>query len=268
MKVYRKYEILFFVILKFKIEVKEAYGVNVLVELYQPFFDKTNWINFFSSSSSWMLLLSLIVMECLLSVDNAVVLAAQTKTLDSESDRRKALSYGLWGAYLFRFIAIGLGTYLINLWQIKVAGALYLIYLAYAHFFKPTKEIQINENASTKSFWKTVLSIELMDIAFSVDAVLASLAVADNPVVILLGGFIGILCMRGIAQVIARWMDRIPELEGMAYFLIFFIGIKLFLSIPMIDFEIPASVFAGVVALSFIVTIALNKYRQSKKVSN
>lgn len=239
--------------------------MNIITNLYAPFFDKGNWVEFFSSSSSWMLLLSLIVMECLLSVDNAVVLAAQTKTLANESDRRKALTYGLWGAYLFRFIAIGLGTYLINLWQIKVLGALYLIYLAYAHFFKPTKEIEVKTASGNASFWKTVVSIELMDIAFSVDAVLASLAVADNPVVILLGGFVGILCMRGIANIIAKWMDKIPELEGMAYFLIFFIGIKLFLSIPSIDIEIPASIFAGVVAMSFLVTIALNKYRITKK---
>ncbi|QIL46584.1 TerC family protein [Vagococcus coleopterorum] len=242
--------------------------MNIITELYAPFFDKANWVEFFSSSSSWMLLATLIIMECLLSVDNAVVLAAQTKTLDDEKDRRKALTYGLWGAYIFRFIAIGLGTYLINLWQIKVLGALYLVYLAYAHFFKPNKEVEIKEGDAERSFWKTVLSIELMDIAFSVDAVLASLAVADNPVVILIGGFVGILAMRGIANIIARWMDKIPELEGMAYFLIFFIGIKLFLSIPSIGIEIPASAFAVVVALSFIVTIAINKYNVKKRVSN
>lgn len=239
--------------------------MDIITNLYSPFFDKANWVDFFSSSSSWMLLATLVIMECLLSVDNAVVLAAQTKTLDDEKDRRKALSYGLWGAYVFRFIAIGLGTYLINLWEIKVLGALYLIYLAYAYFFKPSKEKEINLGKSKRGFWKTVLSIELMDIAFSVDAVLASLAIADNPVVILIGGFVGILCMRGIATVIARWMDRIPELEGMAYFLIFFIGVKLFLTIPMIDIEIPAAAFGSVVILSFVVTIALNKYRQTKK---
>lgn len=244
---------------------KKEVSVDLLTNLYSPFFDKAHWLAFFTSSSSWVLLLTLIIMECLLSVDNAVVLAAQTKTLDSEQDRRKALTYGLWGAYLFRFIAIGLGTYLINLWEIKVLGALYLIYLAYAYFFKTNQGEEVNAPRKQRSFWQTVLSIELMDIAFSVDAVLASLAIADNPVVILIGGFIGILCMRGIANVIARWMDNIPELEGMAYFLIFFIGVKLFLSIPQIGIELPAAMFGLVVLLSFVITIGLNKYRQNKK---
>lgn len=240
--------------------------MNVIVELYRPFFDKGNWVEFFSNPEAWILLATLVLMECLLSVDNAVVLAAQTKTLDDPKDRRRALTYGLWGAYIFRFIAIGLGTYLIHLWQIKVLGAAYLIYLAVRYFMKKNKP-ETGHSVATKAakgFWYTVISIELMDLAFSVDAVLASLAVSENPVVILLGGLVGILCMRGIAQFIAKLMDRIPELEGMAYFLIFFIGIKLFLSIPMINIHIPATLFAAVVFASIIVTIIINKVNQHK----
>lgn len=237
-----------------------------VVDLYRPFFDKGNWVEFFSNPEAWLLLATLVLMECLLSVDNAVVLAAQTKTLEDPADRRKALTYGLWGAYIFRFIAIGLGTYLIHMWQIKVLGALYLMYLAVSYFLKKNKENKASGvvQKATKGFWYTVISIELMDLAFSVDVVLASLAVSNNPVVILLGGLVGILCMRGIAQFIAKLMDKIPELEGMAYFLIFFIGIKLFLTIPMIDIHIPASLFAVVVLGSIIVTVGINKYKRVK----
>lgn len=240
--------------------------MDFVLDLYRPFFEKANWIEFFSNPEAWLLLATLVLMECLLSVDNAVVLAAQTKTLEDPADRRKALTYGLWGAYIFRFIAIGLGTYLIHMWQIKVLGALYLMYLAVSYFLKKSKENKTSGvvQKAAKGFWYTVISIELMDLAFSVDAVLASLAVSNNPVVILLGGLVGILCMRGIAQFIAKLMDKIPELEGMAYFLIFFIGIKLFLTIPMINIHIPASLFAVVVFGSIIVTIGINKYKRVK----
>lgn len=241
--------------------------MDFIVDLYRPFFEKANWVDFFSSPEAWLLLGTLVLMECLLSVDNAVVLAAQTKTLDDPADRRKALTYGLWGAYIFRFIAIGLGTYLIHMWEIKVLGAAYLMYLAISYFFKKNKEKQQQGVVAkvSKGFWYTVISIELMDLAFSVDAVLASLAVSENPVVILLGGLVGILCMRGIAQFIAKLMDKIPELEAMAYFLIFFIGIKLFLTIPMINIHIPATLFAVVVFGSIIVTIAINKYKKRQQ---
>lgn len=83
-----------------------------------------------------MIILSLVLIECLLSVDNAIVLAAQTQKLPDKVQQEKSLFYGLWGAYVFRFIMIGLGAYLINFWEVKVFGALYLMYLSLNHFWK------------------------------------------------------------------------------------------------------------------------------------
>jgi predicted tellurium resistance membrane protein TerC len=101
----------------------------------------------------------------------------------------------------------------------------------------------------------------MMDIVFSIDSVLASLAISTNPVIVLIGGMIGILCMRGIAEIIMRLMKLIPELEVMAYALIGLIAVKLFLSIPMIDIEIPAAVFAAIVFGAIIVTVVINRIR-------
>jgi predicted tellurium resistance membrane protein TerC len=102
-----------------------------------------------------------------------------------------------------------------------------------------------------------------MDIVFSIDSVLASLAISSNPVIVLLGGLIGILAMRGIAEVIMKLMHRIPELETMAYVLIGIIALKLFLSIPAIDIEINSGIFAGIVVLAFLITIAIHYLRKS-----
>jgi predicted tellurium resistance membrane protein TerC len=101
-----------------------------------------------------------------------------------------------------------------------------------------------------------------MDIVFSIDSVLASLAISSNPVIVLIGGMIGILCMRGIAEIIIKLMKVIPELEVMAYGLIAVIAVKLFLSIPMIDIEIPAGIFAMIVLGAIIVTVIVNRIRQ------
>lgn len=101
----------------------------------------------------------------------------------------------------------------------------------------------------------------MMDIIFSVDSVLASLAISSNPVIVLLGGMIGILCMRGIAEVIMNVMRKIPELETMAYFLIAIIGIKLFVSIPLIGWEIPSGIFAGIVVAAVLITLVVHYVR-------
>ena len=153
------------------------------------------------------------MIECLLSVDNAVVLAAQTRVLPTLKEQEESLFYGIWGSYLFRFLIIGIGTYLINFWEIKVIGAAYLIYLVYRFFhtrYSGKKKHKIRTNADRltgrKRFWMVVAQIEFMDIIFSVDSVLASLAISSNPVIVLIGGLIGIACMRGVAEIIMKLM--------------------------------------------------------------
>lgn len=241
--------------------------MDILTKLYGPFFDVNNWKTVIESGEDWMIIFSLVLIECLLSVDNAIVLAAQTQKLPDKKQQEKSLFYGLWGAYIFRFALIGVGSYLIHFWEIKVLGAGYLMYLSLNHFYR----MKYPERAKRKKgknkkpilplFWSVVISIELMDIVFSIDSILASLAVSPNPVIVLIGGLIGILCMRGIAEVIMRLIDIVPELEVMAYFLIGLIAIKLFLTIPMIDIEIPAAAFGIVVLASVVVTLIVHKVR-------
>lgn len=254
-----------------------------ILKLYAPFFDGNNWLHVLTSGKDWMIILTLILMECLLSVDNAVVLAAQTQVLSNKAEQRKSLVYGLWGAYLFRFIVIGIGTYLINFWEIKLAGSIYLFYLAFKFFYDQRHPKQAAEHEKEKEereaahhkgkkkkrhvlslFWRTVISIESMDIVFSIDSVLAALAVSDNPVVVLIGGMIGILCMRGVAEIIIKLMDIIPELQPMAYLLIGIIALKLLLALPPLRFELPNTVFAIIVFAILILTILFHFWKVKK----
>lgn len=244
--------------------------MDILQNLYGPFFDIENWRAVITSGEDWLIILSLVLIECILSVDNAIVLAAQTQKLPTKKEQEKSLFYGLWGAYLFRFLLIGVGSYLIHFWEIKVIGALYLVYLSANHFWKMAHPERVKRKKGKKRkpilplFWSVVLSIELMDIVFSVDSILASLAISPNPVIVLIGGLIGIICMRGIAEVIMRLMDIVPELEITAYFLVGLIGIKLFLTIPMIEIEIPAGIFGGIVLALLALTVVAHKFRDQR----
>lgn len=242
--------------------------IQFIENLYAPFFSLENWSNVITSGEDWLIIFSLVVIECLLSVDNAIVLAARTQVLPDRVQQEKSLFYGLWGAYVFRFLLIGVGSYLIHLWEIKVVGALYLMYLAINHFYrlahpKPKKQKQPKKRI-LPLFWSVVVSIEMMDIVFSVDSILASLAISPNPVIVLIGGLVGILCMRGIAEVIMRLMEIVPELETLAYGLVGLIAIKLFLTIPAIDIEIPALWFGLIVVGSIIATIVVHHVKQRK----
>ena len=186
---------------------------------------------------------NLVLIESLLSVDNAAVLATMVIGL-SRRDRIRALRYGILGAYLFRGLCLVFAAYLIKIWWLKVIGGLYLIYLVWEWQRKKTKNKNLDDPGKAASsgvykfmlakvgtFWAAVISVELMDLAFSMDNVFAAVAFSNNILIILCGVFIGILAMRFVAQGFVKLMERYPFLESCAYIVIGLLGIKLSLSV-------------------------------------
>ncbi|MCD6010548.1 MAG: hypothetical protein K0Q79_410 [Flavipsychrobacter sp.] len=200
--------------------------------------------------SSLLIIGNLILIESLLSVDNAAVLAIMVMKLPVHQ-RRQALKYGIIGAYVFRGVCLLLATYLIRIWWLKCLGGMYLLYLT-AHWWigkkkskvKHDEEIQKKENrlyqmtvGRVGPFWATVISVEIMDIAFSLDNVFAAVAFSDNILIILAGVFIGILAMRFVAQYFVKLIEKYPFLEGCAFTVIAILGLKLSLSLYEHYFE-------------------------------
>ena len=141
----------------------------------------------------WVLLV-LVFLEGLLAADNAIVMAVMVKHLPPKQ-RKKALFYGLLGAFIFRFIALFLISIIANFWWIQAAGAVYLIYMSIKNlwqFFHQSNEKHHKETGDEhhfdetgnekevgpKSFWGTVFKVEFADIAFAIDSMLAALAIA------------------------------------------------------------------------------------------
>lgn len=169
--------------------------------------------------------LFLCFMEGLLSLDNAVVLAVMVQHLPKDT-QKKALSYGIWGAFIFRAIALLLITVIVSSFWIKLVGGVYLLWLAYSYFSNKEEEEETGQN-KVRSFWKTVLMIELMDITFSMDSILASVAISNVYWVLLTGGILGIIMMRFAAAFFVSLIEKYPVLEKVAYFLVGLIGLKL-----------------------------------------
>jgi YkoY family integral membrane protein len=192
--------------------------------------------------SALLIIGNLILIESLLSVDNAAVLATMVMDLPRK-DRKKALKYGIFGAYIFRGLCLFFATYLVKVWWLKGIGGLYLIYLVAGWWSKKQQKKKQPEIIKKEAswlykytvgafgpFWATIISVELMDLAFSMDNVFAAVAFSNNIIIILCGVFIGILAMRFVAQGFVRLMERYPFLEGCAYAVIGILGIKLAVS--------------------------------------
>ncbi len=227
----------------------------------------------------------LVLLEGVLSIDNALVLGLLAKRLPKEQQPR-ALTYGLVGAFVFRILAICTASFLLKWRIVKLIGGGYLVYIALKHLFFESKDVSdehigvsaegeavlIDEatglpltpeqeteeleqrlpapgtgsfaavQSSTKyaKFWPTVLVIELTDIAFAVDSILAAIALVgaapkDHPPhmphpklwVIIAGGMLGVILMRVAAVVFIKLLDRFPRFETAAYLLVAVIGTKL-----------------------------------------
>jgi YkoY family integral membrane protein len=193
----------------------------------------------------WVLLV-LIALEGILAADNALVMAVMVKHLP-EDQRKKALFYGLAGAFVLRFGALFLISFLVNVWQVQAIGAIYLLYISLNHIlkkfvFKKNKHHK-TEAKKESGFWGTVLKVELADLAFAVDSILAAVALAvtlpatNLPIiggldggqflVILAGGIIGIVIMRFAATYFVKLLKKKPNLETAAFMIVGWVGVKL-----------------------------------------
>jgi YkoY family integral membrane protein len=194
----------------------------------------------------WVLIV-LVALEGLLAADNALVLAIMVKHLPEE-ERKKALFYGLAGAFVFRFLSLFIISFLVDVWQVQAIGALYLLFMAINHIVRKLvkgKEKEKLEDKTVKKsgFWTTVFKVELADIAFAVDSILAAVALAvvlpDTPLpniggldggkflVIFTGGIIGLIIMRFAANQFVTLLERRPGLEVAAFAIVGWVGVKL-----------------------------------------
>lgn len=245
---------------------------------------------------AWVLVV-LIVLEGLLAADNAVVMAVMVKHLPSEQ-QKKALFYGLLGAFVFRFAALFMITLLVNIWQIQALGAAYLLFISIKSLIDQRKgEEEDHPDAKPRKksgFWMTVVKVELADIAFALDSMLAAVALAvtlpalgnfdiggingGQFIVMLLGGIIGLVIMRFAARQFVVLLEKFPSLETAAFLIVGWVGVKLLVltlaheKLQIIDVGFPHSTVWKLTFWIVLIGIAVGGYlfgvRNSQKENN
>ena len=238
-----------------------------------------------------LVVLQLAILEGLLSFDNALALAALVrKRLAHPLLRKRALVWGLWGAYILRTVMLFAGVGLMKYEWVKALAGLYLVYLAIHELFfskkkhgavqevEPLQEAGLAKKGKRKyppptaeqkkAFWHTVLQVEIMDLMFSIDSVAVALAVSDNPWVLISGAFLGIVLMRIAAQTFVKLLVHFPILEKTAFVMVGVAGINVVLKIkdlPLgfaaltINRPLPEGVFLGAMFAILVGSLFLNK---------
>ncbi len=200
------------------------------------------------------IIIQLIFLEGILSIDNAAVLGAMVAKLPADrptpypkslnflqsfTDRyfgmqqKAALKVGLLGAYLGRGAMLFLAAWVIRNPVLKLLGALYLIKLAFGHLSgrdESSDETAFAEEHQARTFWLVVLNVELADLAFSLDNVVAAVALSNHILIVISGVALGIVIMRFAAGIFTWLISREPILATGAYLVVLNIGVELLLS--------------------------------------
>ena len=175
----------------------------------------------------------LILLEAILSADNAIALAAIVRSLPDPKQEEWALRYGLIGAFVLRVVLIFTATWVIKYWQFELAGSVYLLWLSGKFFLEKSQaghDAQHPVRMADK-LWQVVALVSLTDLAFSLDSVTAAVAVAQETWLVLIGGVAGIIALRFLAGLFIKWLAEFTHLESAGYLIVLLVGLRLFIKV-------------------------------------
>ncbi|MCV3212574.1 DUF475 domain-containing protein [Plectonema radiosum NIES-515] len=210
-----------------------------------------DYLHFRFSVEAPLVLLVLILLEAVLSADNAIALAAIAQGLEDKELERKALNFGLVVAYVLRITLILTATWVQQFWQFNVLGAAYLLWLVFQHFTSEEGEDNQHHGPRFNSLLQAIPVIAFTDLAFSLDSVTTAIAVSQEKWLVLTGATVGIITLRYMAGLFIKWLDEYVYLEDAGYITVALVGLRLLLKVVNDSFVPPEWVMIGAIALIF-----------------
>ena len=204
--------------------------------------------DFFEGADQWgeifALLPVLVLLELILSADNAVALAAIARSSRQPEQERLALNLGIGIALLLRIALIVVAQWVLQNTWVQLLAAAYLVWLVLDHFKSRSHDSASALDAdgsdrSERPFLKTVLLLAFTDLAFSIDSVAAAVAISDQILLISAGAFIGIVALRFTSALFIRWLDLYPRLETAGFLAVAFVAFRLIVRVIVPDLNQP-----------------------------
>jgi YkoY family integral membrane protein len=217
----------------------------------------------------------LVVLEVVLSADNAIALAAISRRLHDPQKQRQALNLGLLLALGFRILLIIAARWVLRFWPLQLLAAAYLLWLSCSHLLggdaAPGPEPATGDSPSVaaadgqaslfpplpdasvqvRRLAGVVVTLGLTDLAFSLDSVAAAVAVTDRLALVMAGGVIGVVALRLTAELFIRWLEEFRHLETSGYLAVGLVGIRLLVRLINPDLVLPEWAVLLSVALLF-----------------
>ena len=160
----------------------------------------------------------LVILELILSADNAVALAAIARASRNPEQERLALNIGIGLAMMLRVGLIALAQWVLQRAWVQLLAAAYLFWLFVNHLRQSSQDTAdqttaLANSSPSRPLLRTVLLLGFTDLAFSIDSVAAAVAVSDQILLISTGAVIGIFALRFTSGLFIRWLDEFDRLE-------------------------------------------------------
>jgi YjbE family integral membrane protein len=201
-------------------------------------------------------ILSIIVIDLVLSGDNAVVIGMAARRLSPEN-RRRAIVFGGAAAVGLRMIFTVAAAILLDVPFLQAVGGILLLYIAYRLIRPQHHTVHVSEADSLRQAIRTII---LADVVMSLDNILAVGAAAHGHLGLLLFGLalsIPILLLG--SELVARLLGRLPILVYVGAIVLIMTSIRMILEDDIIHdyYEATSLVLIGLTALASVVIILL-----------
>ena len=202
----------------------------------------------FGGADQWWEVLTLlpvlILLELMLSADNAVALAAIARSNRQPAQEKLALNIGIGLALILRIVLIVIAQWVLQNTWVQLIGSMYLFWLVFDHLrnrYDQQKESSdsVDNQSSQRTLLQTVVLLALTDLAFSIDSVAAAVAISDQLILVMTGATVGIIALRFTAAFFIRWLDEYARLETAGFLAVAFIAFRLLIHVIFPDLNQP-----------------------------
>ncbi|KQM33204.1 hypothetical protein ASF03_05510 [Rhizobium sp. Leaf68] len=235
-----------------------------------------------SDPTAWVALVTLIVMEVVLGIDNLIFISILTNKLP-ENQREKARRIGIGLALVMRLGLLGTVAWIVQLtepvfevfgqpfsWKdiILIVGGLFLVWKATKeihHNVDPIdhKEDMVGGKVAITSFSSAIVQILLLDLVFSVDSIITAVGMTPHVPIMVVAVIVAVTVMLLAATPLANFIERNPTVVMLALAFLLMIGTTLIAE--GMGFHVPKGYVYAAMAFSALVEVLNIVSRNSKR---
>jgi len=197
------------------------------------------------SPTAWIALLTLIVMEVVLGIDNLIFISILTNKLPAQF-RTKARRIGIGMALILRLGLLGTIAYIVKLtapvievfgqafsWKdmILIAGGLFLVWKATTeihHSMDPQeKEAEGQNSRVSLGFAAAIGQILMLDLVFSIDSIITAVGMTEHSPIMVIAVIVAVAVMLLASEPLARFINDNPTVVMLALGFLIMIGMTL-----------------------------------------